>query len=82
MDLYKEILTEVLSRRKTRVIFENVQIDAAQIVEMECYQALKKIQTVIEDDSLDDNECFMKMEKIIETFESLGSPIENRHDFG
>ena len=29
-----------------------------------CYQALSQIKAVLEDDSLDDRECFMKIEKM------------------
>ena len=37
---------------------------------------------VIEDDSLEDDECFMKIEEIVCAFENLGSGGGNRHDFG
>ncbi|WP_207670678.1 hypothetical protein [Clostridium sp. BSD2780061688st1 E8] len=47
-----------------------------------CYQALSQIKAVLEDDSLDDRECFMKIEKIVSIYEGLGSGCGNRHDFG
>lgn len=49
---------------------------------MQCYQALQKIKAVIQNDSLTDNECFMKIEEIICAFEALGSGGGSRHDFG
>ncbi|MEE1055782.1 MAG: hypothetical protein UH239_00850 [Acutalibacteraceae bacterium] len=49
---------------------------------MESYKALQKIKTIIEDDSLEDKECFMKIEEIVCLFEALGSDGGNRHDFG
>ena len=33
------------------------------LIEQECYKALRKIKAVIQDDNLDDPECFMKIEK-------------------
>ncbi|MBC8528153.1 hypothetical protein H8699_01695 [Christensenellaceae bacterium NSJ-44] len=47
-----------------------------------CYQALVQIKAVLEDDSLNDRECFMKIEKIVSIYEGLGSGCGNRHDFG
>ena len=82
MDLYKEILIKVLENQELQVTFPNLSVDVAQIVEMQCYEALRKIKSVLEDDSLEDKECFNKIEEIICVFESLGSGAGNRHDFG
>lgn len=57
-------------------------MNAKEIVEMECYKALQKIKAIIEDDSLEDTECFMKIEKIVCLFEQIGSNGGSRHDFG
>ena len=51
-------------------------------MEMKCYQALQEIKKILEDDELDDAECFESIEKIICVFEKLGSGINERHDFG
>lgn len=59
-----------------------MKIDGSKIVELESYKALQKIKTIIEDDSLEDKECFMKIEEIVCLFEALGSDGGNRHDFG
>ena len=82
MDLYQQILTHVLVHQDIHVTFPNLHIDAEQIVESECYKALQKIKAIIEDDSLEDNDCFMKIEEIVCTFEEIGSGGGNRHDFG
>lgn len=73
MELYEEIM------RSSIVI---PKIDAAQIVEQKCYQALCAIQDIIKDDRLDDAECFRRIEQIVLVFEALGSNGGNRHDFG
>lgn len=82
MELYKEILVKIRENRKIEVAFSNLSINAIEIVELESYKALQKIKEVIQDDSLNDKECFMKIEEIICLFEELGSGGGNRHDFG
>lgn len=56
--------------------------DLTEIVESKCYVALQQIKEILEDDSLEDENCFMKIEKIVCLFEELGSDCANRHDFG
>lgn len=82
MELYQEILAAVLAKEKMEIHFPNLKISLAEIVESESYQALQKIKAVINDDSLTESECFMKIEEIICVFEQLGSSSGNRHDFG
>lgn len=82
MELYQEILSNVLSKQEIKVTFPTLKLSAKEIVEMECYQALTQIKAIIEDDSLADTECFAKIEAIVSTFEQLGSNGGNRHDFG
>ena len=82
MELYKEILAKMLANEETHIIFPNLAIDVAEAVEMESYKTLQKIKTIIEDDSLCDKECFMKIEEIVRLFEALGSDGRCRHDFG
>lgn len=82
MQLYKEILTQILSNQEIHITFPNLNINPTVIIQSESYQALQKIKAVIHDDSLTDNECFMKIEEIICIFEALGSNDRTRHDFG
>lgn len=82
LDLYKEILVKVLENQEINISFSNLKVDAKEIVQLESYKALQKIKTIIEDDSLEDEECFIKIEEIVSIFESLGSGGGNRHDFG
>lgn len=82
MELYKEILAAVLEKENIEVSFPNLKINAKEIMELECYKALQKIKAVIEDDSLEDEECFIKIEEIVRLFEALGSDGGIRHDFG
>ncbi|MEG1682616.1 MAG: hypothetical protein RR295_02220 [Oscillospiraceae bacterium] len=82
MELYRELLAKRLEREEMQVCFPNLKMDVAEIVEMDCYRALQKIKTIVEDDGLEDRECFLKIEEIITVFEGLGSHCGNRHDFG
>lgn len=41
----------------------------------------KKIQAIIRDGNLDDDDCFMKIEEIICLFEENGCNCGVRHDF-
>ena len=83
MELYQEILCHVFANEKIQVSFPNlINTDVAKIVELECYKALHKIKAILEDDALADSECFQQIEKIVCTFEELGSGGGSRHDFG
>ena len=79
--LYIEILSAILAKEKIEISFPNLDLDAAALVEGECYKALQKIKAVIEDDSLEDSECFLKIEEIICILEETGSNGGFRHDF-
>ena len=82
LELYKEILAQILSQQNAQIIFPDLHLDAEKIAEMECYKALQKIKSVIEDDRLEDSTCFKKIEEIVCIFEELGSSGGGRHDFG
>lgn len=81
MDLLKDILSEILLKEEIHVVFPNLKLCPADIIEMKCYQALQEIKAILENDSFDDIECFMKIEKIICVLEEIGSNGGNRHDF-
>lgn len=81
MDFYKEILAHALAFGEVKIVFPGEAMDIAQIVEGECYKTLRKIKTIIDDDSLEDRECFIKIEEIISAFEEIGSYCGGRHDF-
>ena len=78
MQLYEEILLSLLRSSDSDFFGKTVK----EIVELECYKALKEIKEVIEDNSLNDEECFMKIEEIVCIFELIGSNGGTRHDFG
>lgn len=83
MELFQEILYHVLAKENIQISFPQLKnTDATKIVELECYQALRKIKAILEDEALSDSACFQQIEAIVCTFEELGSSCGTRHDFG
>lgn len=73
MQLNQEMLIYLLKREG---------FDLQRDFDNECYRALAKIREVLRDDTLEDEDCFMKIERIITIYEELGSGGGTRHDFG
>ena len=73
MQLNQEMLIYLLKRES---------LDLQRDFDNECYRALAKIREVIRDDTLEDEDCFMRIEKIITIYEEMGSGGGARHDFG
>ena len=82
MEFYQEILVHALQSGQIQISFLGSEQDIAKIVEGTCYKTLQKIKAIIEDDSLEDEACFMKIEQIVCAFEEIGSNGGLRHDFG
>lgn len=76
-ELYEDILEELAA-----IIIEKLRVDPADLIELASYRALQNIQAIVRDDSLDDVQCYHRIEKIICTLEDLGSDGGSRHDFG
>ena len=82
MKIYHEILAHYLSQQDAQILFPDLQLSASAVVELECLQIIQKIQAIIADDSLDDTECFMRIEEIMSVLENHGVDCGTRHDFG
>ena len=81
MELYKEILIEVLSRQEVEVSFPYLTVNPAEIVEGVCYRALERIRDILRDSTRSDEVCFLKIEEIVRVLEDVGSHGGTRHDF-
>lgn len=81
MELWQEIFYRLLQKDTVRISFRHAR-RFEKLFESECYRALRRIKEIIDDTSLEDAECFMKIEEIVCTFEALGSSCGGRHDFG
>ena len=79
MGLYEQLILRGLETGELQIVLSD---QGREWLEGKCFHTLQEIQTVLNDDSLDDPECFMKIEQIVEIFEQLGSNGGTRHDFG
>lgn len=77
MEFYQEILYKLLTEQSAAL----QETSLAELFESRCYQALTEIKAVLEDATLDDPECFERIEQIVCIFEKLGNGVEYRHDF-
>ena len=78
MELYIKILADYYAKHG----YLEQMVDPTVIIQDRCYQALCRIKEILEDDTLEDPECFLKIEEIICVLEELGSGAGLRHDFG
>ncbi len=81
MELYEKILAKLLENEEVHITFPNLKVNPTEIIATESYQALKRIKEIIDDDSLSDEECFLKIEEIIILFEQWDGLDGYRHDF-
>ncbi len=81
MELYKEIFAQALTNGDIEVIVRGLHCDISEVIADKSYQALQKIKAIVDDDSLDDPECFARIEEIVCVLEELGCRTQ-RHDFG
>ena len=77
MEEYQSILVETIARE----VIPSLEIDSAKLVEMKCYQTILKIRRILGDESLDDPECFWRIEEIVSAMDQLGVGGGGRHDF-
>lgn len=82
MELGIEILARFLAQQNAQITFSDLKLSASEILELQCYQTLRKTQEIVRDDTLEDKECFERIERIICVFEQIGSDGGVRHDFG
>ena len=82
MELYRDMLCRILETEEFEILLPKWNMKVEKMMELKCYQALQEIKRILEDDELDDEDCFDIIERIISVFEKLGSGIHDRHDFG
>ena len=81
MELWQEILLRALKKEaKLNSLTEEVYLE--KLLNSSCYLALKKIKEILENDDIDDPECFMRIEEIVCVLEEFGTNGGGRHDFG
>lgn len=78
MELYIKILADFYAKHG----YLEQMVDPTTIIQDRCYQALCRIREILCDDTLEDPECFLKIEEIVCVLEELGLDAGLRHDFG
>ena len=80
MDLIYELLVSYFREEKDKNTITKA-LNFEQMVEKQCYKILSEIKNIIQDEKVEDNDCFDKIEKIVCLFESYGIDSGTRHDF-
>ena len=80
MELWQEIIIQSIKANMGCSL--EFYKELKELFDTVCYRALKKIKAVLEDDTLEDSDCFEKIEEIVCIFEEIGSGCKDRHDFG
>lgn len=81
MELYEELLITLLQKGHVQIVFPD-GLDPKELIEGECYKALREVKAIICDKALDDGDCFAKIEEVVTLFEKKGIACGGRHDFG
>ena len=79
MEFLNRMVADKLSRGELHVVLDRETVIG---LECECMAALSRIRAVLADDSLEDPECFERIERIVCELEALGVDCGSRHDFG
>lgn len=83
-EFYAAILARVLVDAGASIVIGGP--DSERIIrsmaEAACCKALRDIRDILDDGSLEDGECFHRIEGIVSVFETLGPGAGSRHDFG
>ena len=83
MDFYESMINSFSEKLQAAVTpsDEEKQSLLGELINSAACQALEKIRGVLDDDRLDDQECFSRIEEIVKIYEEIGSDAGTRHDF-
>ena len=79
MQIVQRLVADMLSRGEVML---SISQDTMDYVEKRCFVLLEQIRQILADDTLDDPECFHRIESIVSLLESNGIDCGTRHDFG
>ena len=79
MEILQRMAADMISRGEVKL---TLPPDTVRYLENCCFEILGRIREILADDSLDDPECFQRIEKIVCELESIGVDCGTRHDFG
>ena len=82
MELFTQLFIKALEGQKVEVTFSGGNFDLKESIESASVAALGRIREILKDVTLEDAECFKKIEAIVCEYEALGLDCGARHDFG
>ena len=74
MDLYKEILINLLRDNDIEISFKGIEFDYNKLLENKSYVALNEIKKILANDTIDNENCLKKIQEIVSIYESLLIP--------
>ena len=83
MRIEEELFAQAIGREIVQYI-KNRDLtpkNCAAAAENEALRVLRQIQIILDDDSVDDEACFMRIERIVQAFHAAGISTP-RHDWG
>ena len=83
MDFYESMINSFSEKLRASVTpsDEEKQSLLGELMNNAACRALEEIRRVLDDDRLDDQECFARIEEIVKIYEKIGSNAGTRHDF-
>ena len=83
MDFYESLLYKFSEELRAAVTpsDEEKQSLLAELMDSAACRTLEEIRKVLDDERLDDQNCFQRIEEIVRLYEKLGSDGGSRHDF-
>ena len=79
MDLYKEILINLIKDNDIEITFKGIEFDYNKLLEDRCYVALNEIKKVLANDTINNEDCLTKIQHIVDTYKTLLIP--QNYDF-
>ncbi len=80
MELWREVLISGLQNENNKLDYINDKI-LKELIDIQSYSILLQIKQLLEDEKLEDEDCFIKIEKILCKL-GENSVFCDRHDFG
>lgn len=80
MELKREVIANYVGKLISDEL-RRMNIDFNNVVDTTSSIALTKIRDIVLDDTLDDPECFHRIEEIINVLDEAGIDYGTRHDF-
>ena len=79
MDILMRVLADKLEKGEIKL---EIDREVTAEIEKECMEVLGRIRAILADESIEDPECFERIEQIVCAMESIGLSCGSRHDYG